>query len=264
MCQHTPKSLPAKASGMSNWVVESHRLTLFRFPGTSFDVEGAWRAIAGREPDELTKKAATGKVSASGVLEGGRLLVQHDPLRVDLVYLAVQAEDEVGSRFPELGPVGQQTEFFVNLTMNFLHEAPDALRLAYGLVLGEQATSKVDAYLQLGKRLPTVKLDAENSTDFSYQINRPRSSRVLPDLSVNRLSQWACNQLVHQMFVVQNGARLEALPSRESEVAYRCRLELDLSTSQDRREALPADRVPDLFMELVELAREISEKGDVA
>jgi hypothetical protein len=249
---------------MSNWVVESHRLTLFRFPGTSFDVEGVWRAMAGREPDELTKKAATGKVSASGVLAGGRLIVQHDPLRVDVVYFAAQAEDEIGSRFPELGPVGEQTEMFVNLTTNFLRDAPEALRLAYGLVLGEQATSKMDAYLKLGKRLPTVRLDAENSTDFSYQINRPRSSKVLPGLSINRLSQWACNQLVHQMIAVQNGSRLEVLRPPEAQTAYRCRLELDLSTSQDRREALPSDRVPNLFMELVELAREISEMGDVA
>ena len=53
-------------------------------------------------------------------------------------------------------------------------------------------------YRELGRFLPAVRLD-EDSSDFSYQINRPRRSTVIPELSVNRLSKWSVGKF--QAFV---------------------------------------------------------------
>jgi hypothetical protein len=100
-------------------------------------------------------------------------------------------------------------------------------------------------------------IDPIGSSDLFYQINRPRDSRgKIPDLIINRLSKWSILAL-----------QIAAIDSRGSMVKgnkrLSCRLELDISTSGEYCGTIDRKAIAPVFKELVELGKEISEKGDI-
>ena len=55
-------------------------------------------------------------------------------------------------------------------------------------------------------------------------------------------------------------ARVSLFPSSDT---FSCRLELDINTSADYKNDLPVDKLTDVFLELVDLAKEIALEGDI-
>jgi hypothetical protein len=150
---------------------------------------------------------------------------------------------------------------FVASAKKWLTVAPPFLRIAYGLILVRPVAGRREGYLELTKYLPAVEIDAENSSDLSYQINRPRALTSLTDEKANRLSKWSVGLLVVDAFAM-SAARQGGRRDRVSE-EHNCRVELDMNTSAERTEPLPNERVLAVFEELVGLAAEIAEKGDI-
>ncbi|MDQ7034545.1 MAG: hypothetical protein Q9P01_06835 [Anaerolineae bacterium] len=114
-------------------------------------------------------------------------------------------------------------------------------------------------YEKLTELLP-FKIDAENSSDFFYQINRRRNSNTISNLELNRLSKWSVLKLQTALIRTDIAAnQLITLPE-----AYACRLELDINTIQNFEGELDQDKLSDLFYELINLGKEIATKGDIS
>src|SRR5436190_1193852 len=65
-------------------------------------------------------------------------------------------------------------------------------RLAFGAVLAQPTEDRHSGYVQIAKYLPSIRLDVDGSSDFLFQINRPRPSRVgIENLLINRLARWS-------------------------------------------------------------------------
>jgi hypothetical protein len=140
-------------------------------------------------------------------------------------------------------------------------QIPAVTRLAFGAVIVYPVQDRETGYQVLNPYLPSVDVDPDGAFDFLYQINRPRdSSTGIESLRVNRLSRWSVVQQVYTTF------ELGARPGRVlalSPQQLACRLELDINTTSDFSGILPADKLPDLFQELVDLGEEIIAKGEL-
>jgi hypothetical protein len=241
----------------SPWGTEGVRLTMFPL----VQVQGAdtvlrlWRGITrGGEPDETSSKASVATHVVHGQFNGGRLVVVAQIGRIDIQYTAEPSPPGVapatlGSRESVIGD-------FLERAQPLLGDVPPLQRLAFGAVFLQTAESREAGYRALIGFLPTLKLDAENSTEFLYQINRPRPARDHAEMAINRLMKWS----VQGLTVVQLGQPLH-LPGRAPTI-HSPRLEVDISTPADYAE-LPSSWVSGLLAEMVELAQEMATKGDV-
>jgi hypothetical protein len=109
-------------------------------------------------------------------------------------------------------------------------------------------------YRELGQFIDGVP-NTPDATDFHYQVNRPRESRIgLSGLNVNRLSKWS----VGAYMVVALGAG--AHPT-QSPVQPHLRLELDINTSADFLGVIPPESLELVIDDLFTGASEISEQG---
>jgi hypothetical protein len=140
-----------------------------------------------------------------------------------------------------------------------LEPFPVLQRLAFGPSLFQPVSDRKEGYRKLSTYLDVLK-DPENSSDFFYQINRPRTSEIIPGgIIINRLSKWSV--AAYEFVAVQIKPDLKAMPV--ASMRHAIRLELDINTSQDIKTPFNRDNLQYIFDKLVDYAVEISEKGDV-
>lgn len=145
---------------------------------------------------------------------------------------------------------------FVELMTEWLAspECPPLVRLALGVVLVIPASSREAGYQLLDDFLTAVQLEPENTSDFSYQINRPRSSVTLNGLKINRLTKWSVAAF-QSFLTAPTGLVMGA-------AEHSVRLEMDINTAPSGLEEIPKTKVFDLLHELVSLAEEIATDGE--
>jgi hypothetical protein len=248
-----------KESHVTQWDAESLRLTAFVPPLAHVDELTWWSNMTGYPPESRVWRSKLGELTEIGPYEGKNLILVVRPGRVDW-QMAPLEQGEPGDELPMLGSYSESIEAFVGLMKQWLPLSPPVQRLAFGAVLLRPAKDRLDGYKMLSAYLPFVKLDAESS-DFGYQINRPRkSSTDLTGLKINRLSKWSVMARLGLMFslVGQELARQHASP-----VATACRLEVDINTSPDFAGELPKEKLSAVLDELIALATEIATKGEV-
>lgn len=249
------------ASPLSTWNADNVRLTLFpvvQLQGLDV-VTRVFRIVTGgSEPDETTSKASAATHIVHGTLAGGRLIVAAQPGRID-VQLALDALG--GPTLPlSLGPSETVLGDFLRRVRPIFDDCPPVHRLAFGALLLQKADSIAGALKTLEPFLPSLRLDAETSTDLLYQINRPRPTRTdVAGLRINRLAKWSAQSIS----TVQFGAAIPSISGVSSPmVTYSACLEADISTVADQRE-LPAASLAALVEEQVDITREIATTGDI-
>src|SRR5262249_9107031 len=132
-----------------------------------------------------------------------------------------------------------------------------AVRLAFGAILKTPVGNREEGYGVLQKFLPSVRLDPAASSDFMYQINRPREVKFgNVSILINRLSRWAVE-------IVETRHLSPGQPLMASQ-EFRCNLELDINTSPDFQGELPQRKVREIFETLVDFGREIALEGDIS
>jgi hypothetical protein len=141
--------------------------------------------------------------------------------------------------------------------VQWFQNAPSIQRLAFGAILNQSTASSQEGYEKLSKYL-TFDLD-KDSSEFLYQINRPRKSQNLNlDLIINRLSKWSVN-LLAGFILSPNDMRQYSLKPAE----FALSLELDINTAADFSGELQPEKLSEIFQELVNLGQEIANKGDI-
>lgn len=237
---------------INEWEVELLRLTAFTndlIPPSHF--EEWWKKVAKTDAESVNRKPALGAFTAMGPVDDAGLQLAVTPGRVDWLFGPTTVEAVLEH---SLGKYDAQDERFGQRLSDWLQlPAISINRLALGEVLRMPVPNRVEGYKTAAKLLPCVKLDPRTSKDFMFQINRPRESKVIPGLSINRLTKWA----IVQMNVGVIGSEK---PASSAEFV---RLELDISTDKDSQRDLSKDNgLSRLYEEFIGLCREIATKGD--
>lgn len=241
----------------ADWKVALLRLTAFPQPGAVVNVSDWWEAIVGKLPENQTQQPRTNQITVSGEYEAGVLVLDVQPLRLHWRYEAVDPEELIDF-IPMLGDLGTTTETFHLLMKRWfdIQNLPPMLRVAFGAVLVQQVDSRETAYKLLSQSLPFA-IDTENTSDFLYQFNRRRYSKVQPSLEINRLAKWSA-------FVRTNTVLSPATHTIiERQIVNAARLEMDINTAADNEMPFDVDSAEALFSELIDLGLEIAREGDI-
>lgn len=238
----------------SAWHVTRLRFTTFHAIDAELDAESVWKGLFEEPPRTITKKMEEGKVICAGKYSDALpLRIETSPMRVDVIS---DFSLRPGFWFDGLPRFEESNTIFTQhfrLCEQLLqgNQLPRISRVAFGPVLIKSVANKAEGYRALAKLLP-VELDAEGSSEFLYQINRPRRSKKF-DCWLNRLSKWSVLALSFG-FVGDSGQ----MQSEQKFTA--CKLELDINTDPEYTGELGFE----ILGELANAAKEIAENGDRA
>lgn len=237
-------------SEQTNWQVEALRITAFPENNTS----ALWKQCVDKEPTDIRiQRTETREVK----YKNGRIFLIEHPDRIEWRYLAKQDDNEP-LRLPIIGSLEEELDVIVELARKWLNSSDifQLNRLAFGAVLLNPVENMLRGYENLRGFLPflaSVDL-SENSSDFNYQVNRQRNSKIIAGLPINRLTRWGVIRLKQFDLTQARVTDLNLVASR---------LELDINTASERTNSLPSADLANLFDELVQMGLELSEKGDI-
>ena len=234
------------------------RLTAFPVAPVATETEAWWQELFGVEPEFQEIRRAEGIQRLEGPLGSNRITLVVRPDRIDWIVTPV-----ANPQLPELPLIGDSSaEFtkFSELMKQWMASSPRIHRLAFGSNLIIKTADQKEAYQLLNRYLPAVELDCEESSDFLYSINRPRSIRLqgLEELKINRLSRWSAIRAS----ILATASQPSVSKLGQTEI-FGCRVELDINTDADLEAQLPGDQLCYLLDVLVQYAAEIIEKGDI-
>jgi hypothetical protein len=247
---------------MAPWKVQLLRVTLFVSPDADPSFEAlSWAGLTGAKPESVQNKA--GDEREEGPFLGGRLLLQKQPRRVDLYHARTvsdeeEAEDPVAT-LGELEPAFESVRGVVSKLLESLRTC--CVRIALGTDMVQPVETVQAAYKTLVNHIRSATFSLEGAQEWLYQVNRPRESKVLKPLVVNRLTRWHASswQAVRFQVVVGTGPEARAYgPTRIGAV-----VSTDVSTQADRGDPLPGGSLLPLLEELRGLTVEIRDRGDI-
>jgi hypothetical protein len=255
-------------SELSNWRVETLRLTVFASKIPDIDTIDWWEKLVNEPPETKTVQPRSGTLQEVGAIKNGlcNLSLECQAQRIDWHLTPIVKADEQISEFPSFAGMSEGLDLFQELLEPWLSDrSPEANRIAFGAILTQAVPTKEAGYELLGHHLPSVKLDPIGSSDLVYQINRPRTSHCnVPGLQVNRLSRWTVARLSGVMVQLSVGGKMSPQVVQARNTVYVERVELDVNTFRESEDPLPADKRVAIFKELIELGVEIASKGDVS
>jgi hypothetical protein len=251
----------------STWLCESIRVSaLWR---TTEDVSGllTWQTVVGSEPEQRETQPRFGTMREVGPVWGGvaALELRASPGRADWTLSPIVPLDVHLSAIPNIGSVTDTIPKFRDLIFDQVTGSYPASRFAFGLVALHQQPTVEASYKELAELLRNASLLLSGTSDFNYQINRPRKSKSMEGLPINRVSRWS-SMAMHGLQLqvsVPPGSSPDGLISTQSPVLHATRVELDINSSIEWRDAIPAPVRSPLLDELVELAGELLTAGDV-
>lgn len=233
----------------SQWQVAQIRLTYFSNQVDESVASKWWETTIGEPSEQKTIIQKQNMYQEQGKYSNGKLVLSNTLNRIDWIYLPNEGEYYIG-------PFTDSMEIFSSLMLKWFEISPQMNRLAIGLLLHLPVKSKKAGYKFIAKLLPSVRIDVDNSSDFLYQINRPRKTTTgVDDLSINRLMKWSV-ALIKKFAVSPQG--VDFVDAGENSV----RLELDMNTAAEYNGVFPRDKHNMLYAELVSLAKEILIYGD--
>ncbi len=242
-----------------SWLVEVLRVSAFSADTSGVDT-ALWEKLMQEQPEASSSRPKEQSYQYEGLFEKGKLILSINPIRTDLIYTPPDIYGDEG--LPIIGQFFEVRDSFYQLAKKCLNICNSINRMALGVVLFQPVENKTEGYNRISKYLPCIKLDPINSSDFLYQINRPRESGSVDQLSINRLSKWSVMKF-GRLHLQLNSADKTIQPIIPYGLSSACRVELDINTSQEFSDNLPKDRLSELFDELVNMADEISLKGDI-
>jgi hypothetical protein len=243
-----------------SWLTESVRFTGFLAGSTPSQASDWWVSLVGSPAESTVSRTDIRLQQQEGPLGPGRLVLVLLPGRVDW-HLSVSPKATESESVPSLGSFEEAVNLFRPVLRKWFEICPPLSRVAVGSVLIQPVPDRVEGYRRLAHFLKdSVRLDPENSSEFSYSINRPRiSKKTEGGLVLNRLSKWT----VSASQSVQITVGLGNTQTRTLNTRHACRLEVDLSTPAGLEGNLPSAQIPLIFDELIEFADEISLRGDL-
>jgi hypothetical protein len=242
---------------MTTWKVRNLRLTLF------LASEGAAKAgalqfeqLVNEKPESTMRRGD--QEFQEGPLGPGRLLMQKQPARLDILFAGFPQPDQPEEPVATLGDFETAFPALRQIAQTVFDDVKQAIRLALGSEMVQSVESSLVAYKKLVDHMRSATFKLDGGQEFMYQMNRPRYSRVIPSLLINRLTRWNASSWQPVRFELGAGVRVLSGPPQIGAV-----ITTDVNTDAEHLEPLPADKVSDLFDELRDLTLEIRDHGDV-
>ena len=233
------------------WTARSLRLTAFPIHAPDIESIPKWEETIGELPENSNRQPRAGILEESGNFGKGFLSLTFVPGRIDWNYLSVFPQEKMPEDFPNIGQAAEAIELFKPLIIKWLESCSPLNRLAFGAELFLPSENHKDGYNLLNNYLHAVKVD-NNSRDFSYSINRPRFSESgMPSIEINRLSRWRATKMM---------LKAEGL---DSDPIFAVSLTLDINTVLQDDIEIKRENFNKLLNELIAMAIEIVEKGDI-
>lgn len=246
-----------------HWEAEQFRCTSFLSPLFDVSAESAFRSFAKCDAVHVSENRQQALQTATGIFNGFKLDVVKLPGRVDMI-LRSNEESPSSPGVAVLGLYSEMMELFDGGIRGWLESKPKLQRLALGVIALDEVDDRITGYKILNQLLPKVDLDEEHSSDFFYQINRPRLVTFGGDFSIklNRLSKWSTATIVSQTLMLSAKGPNQTPLNAVAAIRNYSRIELDLNTDPEVLE-LPTKYVDAIWKKLVDLARELLLKGDI-
>ncbi len=188
------------------WRVETGRVTAFSNEVLQVEGNTWWNDVVGAAPEAVVSRPKTGQYQTRGEFEGRRLALQIQPGRIDWAVAPVVKTEEEDPSLPLLGPFTEVLASLTKLVTAWLPQAPPIKRLAFGAVLVQPVENLRAGYVLIRKYVRGLDIDPENSSDFLYQINRPRQATTpIHGLRINRLSKWSVQLAQRVTVTVEQG-----------------------------------------------------------
>ena len=245
----------------SGWNVELLRFTGFLTPNVQVGEPSWWEKIVGEKSETRLYRSKKGQFQEKGLLDDGEFVLGIEPFRIDWIFRVIESQGE--NIKSSLGAFKDVVNSFLSLMNKWflMDNLPTLQRVAFGAVIFQPVESRKIGYEKLSKYLSeSVKMDPDGSSDFIYQINRQRKSKLkIPDLLINRLTKWS----VQRYRLIGIAFEPESKTIYEGQENFACRLELDINTIPNSEINFDADKYKNIFNELINLGIEISEKGDI-
>jgi len=233
------------------WTARSLRLTAF--PVNAPDIESIpkWEKTIGELPENSNRQPRAGILEESGNFGKGFLSLTFVPGRIDWNYMPTVLQEKIPEDFPNIGRAMEAIELFKPLMIKWLESCSPLNRLAFGAEFILPSENHEDAYNLLNRYLHAIKVD-NNSRDFFYSINRPRFSESgMPGIELNRISSWRAMKMM-----------LKA-KGLESDPIFVVSLTIDINTALQDEIEIKRENFSKLLNELIEMAIETVEKGDI-
>lgn len=240
------------------WTTEAMRLSVF-LPDDAAAIDVPhWEKVVGSHPEAVNRPPQPPpRTIEEGGWNNGRLQVESQ--RGQVHWRAFPAPVNPNGP-PSIGPFHNAIPPFRALMSQWLAEhCPPAHRIAFGANLMLAASSPQDALMRLGGMLPSVSVPDVNVSDFLFRINRRRPSQAVEGWGINRLAIWSVVEAVSLEIAVVAGVASQ----RPSKAEHFCRLELDINTIPQTGREIPHEELVDVFVELINAAREIAAEGDI-
>lgn len=247
------------AKNSSTWQAGMLRVTAFASAFDVATVDTWWETVVGAPAESKTVKMKGASQTIEGKFGKGRLTLNVELNRIDWLY--GPDPDFERDDFPNIGTYADATTELNSRITTWIQTAPPIIRLAWGGVFLFPVESKVNSYEILAAHLPSLKLDSVGSSELLYQINRPRNSNVLEGLVINRLQKWSSLRI--QRIHLQIAPGNQTVSNANAPGVDACRLELDVNSSGERVDPLPAESVSKLYAELTGFSDEIISRGDI-
>lgn len=246
----------------SGWQTEALRLTAFTRDPVEADTVPLWHDLTGEDPEVSQARPREHSTTEAGPYLEGWLALGVATTRID--WRLVVNPNEPPDGLPTIGRFDELRDTFRSLMHKWLKKSPPLNRLAFGAVLLLPVDSRQEGYRRLNGLLPSIAIDAENSSDFSYKINRRRpSTSGIENLEINRLSGWSVSRFTGIGFEMAVDEPTRSRAHELGEPMWACRLEVDVNSAPQFRPRLTKRALQTLLDELVGLGAEIAAEGDI-
>lgn len=239
-----------------DWHAQYLRFIVFTSESQLSTDRNWWKELTNEDPESDTKTKKD-RSQLGGFLDG-QLSVTVDPVRIQWTLLTPFSLEDFGE-IGLLGAFHDRIGPFTDLMKQWLKVSPPIRRLAVVATLFKPMPSREAAYRHLDEILEVVDVDPATS-DFLYRVNRIRPSKSgVTDLVINRLATWGAVKILTEVRPLSSIDKEFSCSRDEKQF---CHLELDISTSVERKEPIPSESLDLIISELAEVAKETAQHGD--
>jgi hypothetical protein len=243
---------------LTAWNVNKFRFTAFPSLADQEINPDWWMQVMGTEPETMLVKPKTGVTHYELPYEDGNIIFETQLGRVDWLYIPSEDTLQLANEgLTNLGTFEKAINIFLVIVNRWLQLCPKLRRIAFGANVSQPTGGKEDSYKLLATLLPSVKIDPIGSSDFLYQINRPRPSKTgIDSLKINRLTKWA--GIVLTVAVGNQEHNLE-----KTDTKFYTLVEFDINTVTNPLRDIEPNELTNILSELIDLGSEILINGDI-
>jgi hypothetical protein len=239
-----------------DWQAELVRVSLFSSVSIKIS-DDDWKDITGQD-EAATRTQIPGGHALFGPALDGRLSIVRSGSRVDCILSAPPSD-----RYLKIGPWPETIDNFRKATVPWIGALKFPItRIAIGSVLLCEAENRDRAYKLLGTLLKSVPVTPKME-DLLFRVNWPCQSASVDGLVINRLTTWAVVKTTISTVTLTTAREAPEAQVDIGGAIDLVRLELDHSTPAEWVQPFDPAKVVRLYDELIALAFENAEKGEV-